>query len=63
MAYIVTSYYRGAMHVDNLRKFGGHQTAVAQEYFDKMMKQEGDARAYVVTDDAPPKMMKWKKAK
>jgi hypothetical protein len=61
MTYIVTSYYRGAMHVDNLRKFGGHQETAAQEYFRKMVAQEGDARAYEVTDTAPPKRMKWEK--
>lgn len=61
MTYIVSSYYRGAMHVDNLRKFGGHQLTAAQEYYHKMVKQEGDARAYEVTDDAPPVRMKWKK--
>lgn len=60
MAYIVSSYYRGALHIGEMRKFGGHQIAAAEAYFHKMMKQEGDARAYIVTDDAPPKMMKWK---
>jgi hypothetical protein len=61
MSYIVTSYYRGAMHVVNLRKFGGHQLTAAHEYYHKMVKEEGEARAYLVSDDAPPVRMKWDK--
>jgi hypothetical protein len=63
MAYLVSSYYRGALHIGEMRKFGGHQEVAAQEYFAKMVEEQGDARAYVVTDDAPPKMMKWKTKK
>ena len=57
--YVVTSYYRGAMHVCNLRKFGGFQTAAAQDYYEKMVKEEGEARAYEVFEDQPPKRMNW----
>lgn len=58
MVYVVTSYYRGAMHVDNLRSFPMHEENSAREYYDTCKNQEGDARAYLVKQDNPPQRMK-----
>lgn len=59
MVYVVTSYYRGAMHVDNLRSFPVEDENKARQHFINCKNQEGQARAYLVSPNGLPKKMKW----
>lgn len=60
--YIVTSYWRGSMHVDNMRGFDDEEKAKAY-YFTiaKSARGERNVRAYQLSDNQQPKRMIWKK--
>lgn len=57
--FIVTSYWRGSLHIDPMRMF---QTELeAQKYaHDNIQGPEYAARIYELSSDAPPKRIKYK---
>jgi len=58
MNYIVSSYYRGAMNVDQLRSFTDLREAF--KYWDSLGESLTGKRMYEVCDHAPPRLLKEK---
>jgi hypothetical protein len=53
--FIATSYWRGSLHVDNLRVFDNEADAVA---WAKSVEPMGGCRVYEVFPDKPPRRVK-----
>jgi hypothetical protein len=54
--FVATSYYRGAMHVDNLRVFDNEADAVT--WAEAVKSVMGGCRVYEVFKDKPPRKVK-----
>ncbi len=55
MSYLVTSYWRGSLHIDTMRSFSERDQAWT--YYDSLQGNEAVKRIYEVSSSGPPKKL------
>ncbi len=54
--FLASSYYRGALNVNDMRHFDNEQAA--HDYISSSISQYGDSRVYELFSDKPPRLCK-----